>query len=136
MDTLIAALAGAHGIWRYVILVTGGLAIGKCLIGWLEKREWQPVDQRIATYFVMAVDIGLLLGLLVWLFQERWTGADVLRSWRHPATMILAAASIHVGWVRAKAAPTPIGRFARCTIFFAIGSAIILAGVLQIQGVF
>jgi hypothetical protein len=50
--------------------------------------------------------------------------------------MILAAASIHVGWVRAKAAPTPIGRFARCTIFFAIGSAIILAGVLQIQGVF
>ncbi|MCB9137525.1 MAG: hypothetical protein H6642_04160 [Caldilineaceae bacterium] len=136
METLQAALANAHGLWRYVVLITAGLAIGKSLIGWLERREWQVADERIAVYFIMAVDIGVTLGVLVWLLETRWNGTDVLRSWRHPATMLVAAGAVHVGWIRAKAAPTATGRFARCTLFFAIAGVIILAGVLQIQGVF
>lgn len=136
METLTVALAQAHGIWRYVILITGGVAIGKCLIGWLESREWKPIDQRIALYFVSAVDFGVLLGLAVWLLQGRWDGVDLLRSWRHPALMLLALVVVHVGWVRAKAAPDARSRFMRCTLFFAISGAIILMGVLQIQGVF
>lgn len=136
MESLTAALAQAHGIWRYVVLITGGVAIGKCLIGWLESREWKPIDQRIVTYFITAVDIGVLLGLLVWLLEGRWDGEDLLRSWRHPALMLLALVIVHVGWIRAKAASDSKGRFARCTLFFAIGGAVILMGVLQIQGVF
>ena len=60
---MIEGLALAHAIWRFVILISGGVAIGKCLIGWLEKRKWTPTDQRIGVYFVTIVNLGALLGV-------------------------------------------------------------------------
>ena len=136
MEGMIEGLALAHAIWRFVILISGGVAIGKCLIGWLEKRGWTPTDQRIGVYFVTAVNLGALLGAAVWLLQGRWDMADAMRSWRHPGLMLIGVIAINWGWLRAKAAPDSTSRFARCTLFFTIGGAIILLGVLQIQGVF
>lgn len=77
---MIEGLALAHAIWRFVILISGGVAIGKCLIGWLEKRKWTPTDQRIGVYFVTIVNLGALLGVAVWLLQGRWTGRTRFRA--------------------------------------------------------
>ena len=91
MDGLTQVLVGVHSIWRYVVLVTAFLAIGNMLMGFLEKRAWKVADARIGRYFVIAIDLEILFGVLIWLLQTRWDGADLLRSWRHPALMLLAA---------------------------------------------
>jgi hypothetical protein len=136
MEGVTEGMAMAHAIWRFVILITGVVAIGKCLLGQMNKREWTPADQSIGVYFVTVVNLGALLGAAVWLLQGRWDMADALRSWRHPSLMLIGVLSINWGWFQARVAPDAASRFSRCTTFFISGSAIILFGVLQIRGVF
>lgn len=136
MSTLIDALAGAHSLWRYVVLISAFVAVGNMVVGALDKRAWRVADTRVGRFFLTALDLEVTLGLLVWLLQGRWDGADVLRSWRHPALMLLALAVAHYGWWRAGRMPTDRSRFGLLTMYFLIAGAIIVVGVLQIQGVF
>ena len=136
MDGLTQVLVGVHSIWRYVVLVTAFLAIGNMLMGFLEKRAWKGADARIGRYFVIAIDLEILFGVLIWLLQTRWDGADLLRSWRHPALMLLAALVAHYGWWRARRIPIERARFGLLTMYFVIAGIVIVLGVLQIQGVF
>ena len=134
MDGLSQGFLAAHGIWRYLVLLTGFLAIVNCLMGWLNNREWRPIDHRVVRLFLSAIDIEVLLGLLLWALQARWDGADVLRSWRHPLLMLMAAAVVHYGWWRARRLPFERARFALATLYFFIGGLVIVIGILQIQG--
>ena len=136
METLTQALVGAHSIWRYAVLISGLVAIGSMLMGWLDKRSWKPLDIRIGRFYLSAIDLEVALGLLIWLLQSRWDGVDILRSWRHPALMLLALAVAHYGWWRARRMPTDRARFGLLTMYFVISGIVIVVGVLQIQGVF
>ena len=136
MGTLSEALAGAHALWRYVVLISAFIAIGNMLMGALDKRSWKASDTRIGRFFITALDLEVVLGVLLWLLQERWGGADVLRSWRHPALMVLALVIAHYGWWRAARMPGDRSRFALLTMYFVIAGVVIVVGVLQIQGVF
>ncbi len=136
MDELIAGLVNAHSIWRYVVLIIGGITLGRLLRGWVRRDRWQPREERLSRLFVTAIDIALGLGLLVWLLQGRWDGADLLRSWRHPALMIVAAVIVHYGWWRIQDAPAGPLRYGRGLLYFVLASGVIVVGLMQLQGVF
>ena len=132
MDGLIAGLVVAHSIWRYVLLIIGGLTIGRLLKGWLRRDGWHQVEERLSWLLVIAVDVALALGLLLWLLQGRWDGADPLRSWLHPGLMILAALVAHYGWQRLQAAPVGPLRYGRGLLYFVLAGVIILFGLMQL----
>ncbi|MEZ4867670.1 MAG: hypothetical protein R3C14_40465 [Caldilineaceae bacterium] len=135
MDSLVAGLLNAHSLWRYVVLMMGGIAIGRMLMGWIRQDPWQPLDQQLGRLFVNAVDVAVGLGLLLWLLEGRWQGADLLRSWRHPALMLVAVIAAHYGWRRVLRAPVDNTRFGWGLIFLGITGLILVVGVLQIRGV-
>jgi len=136
MDGVIAGLVNAHSIWRYVVLIIGGITIGRLLMGWLRRDVWRPIEERLGRLFVLAVEVAVGLGLLVWLFQGRWDGADPLRSWRHPGLMIVAAVIVHYGWWRVQAAPVGPLRYGRGLLYFVLTGVVILAGLMQLPGTF
>lgn len=136
MDAFVTALAQAHALWRYVVIVTGGISVGRMLMGWIRQDQWQPLDERLGSFFVTAIDVGVTLGLLVWLLQGRWDGADLLHSWRHPGVMLVGLLTAHYGWRRIKQMPLDGGRFGRALLFWGLTGVILLVGILQVQGVF
>lgn len=133
---MIQALQTAHSIWLYVVLIVGGLAIGQMLRGHFKHEPWRPTDHNMSFYFVSAMDLEILLGVLLWVTQERWNMVDMMRSVRHPLLMIAAWVAIRWGWYRMQGAPTDELRFARGAIFFALSGVVIMSGVFQILGVF
>lgn len=136
MEGLTAGLAGAHSIWRYVVIIAAFVAIGNMLVGTLDKRAWKLTDVRIGRFFLTALDLEVGVGMLLWLLQGRWDGEDVLRSWRHPALMLLALIVAHYGWWRASRMPSDRSRFGLLTMYFIIAGVVVVVGVLQIQGIF
>lgn len=136
MDDLIAGLVVAHSIWRYVVLIIGGITIGRLLKGWLRRARWQPIEERLSKLFVTALDVAVVLGLLIWLLQGRWDGADLLRSWRHPGLMILATVVSHYGRQRIHATTVGPLRYGRGLLYFVLAGGIVIIGLLQLQGAF
>lgn len=134
MESLSQGLSGAHALWRYVVIVSAFVAIGNMLVGTLENRTWKTADHRIGRFFVLALDLEVLLGVVLWLLQGRWDGADALRSWRHPGLMLVAQVVVHYGMWRAYRIPSDRGRFGLLTMYFTMAGIVIVVGVLQIQG--
>lgn len=130
------ALKNAHGIWVYIVLIMAGVAIGQMWRGYRRQEDWRPIDQNIGFYFVTAMDLEILLGVALWVMQGRWDGADLLRTMRHPTLMLAAWAAVRFGWMRVQQSPISESKFARATLFFAIGGLMMMVGVFQIYEVF
>ena len=130
------ALKNAHAIWVYVVLIMGGIAIGQMWRGMRRREEWRPIDQNIGSFFVTALDLEMVLGILLWIFQGRWDGLETLQSFRHPGLMLAAWTAVRFGWLRVSQTGEPQSKFTRAFIFFTIGGLIMMGGIFQIYGVF
>lgn len=132
---MITILFQAHSGWRYLVLLVLVIAILKMLIGWLGKQSWSKFDQFLGTATPIVIDIQWLMGIVLWLMQQRWLGNDPLASWEHPVTMTLALAAAHIGWVRAKRAESTTAKFQAAFWGFLIAGLLISLGVARITKV-
>ncbi len=94
----------AHSGWRWIVILVAIVAIIKMLIGWFGKTKWTNLDQRLGMIFPIALDIQVLLGIVLWIMQQRWLGNDPTASWEHPVTMLIGVAVAHVTWTRSRKA--------------------------------
>ena len=85
----------AHSGWRWIVILVAIVAIIKMLIGWFGKTKWTNLDQRLGMIFPIALDIQVLLGIVLWIMQQRWLGNDPTASWEHPVTMLIGVAVAH-----------------------------------------
>ena len=103
-DTLIL-----HSLLRWVVLLTGLLAVARAVAGWAGGRQWTAADNRASLWFTIALDLQLLAGLLLYLVLSPLTQAafeDIgatmrnpgLRFWtvEHPFGMVIALGLAHV----------------------------------------
>jgi hypothetical protein len=127
-------LLQAHSGWRYIIILILVLALLKLLIGLVAKQRWSRLDQILGAATPIVIDIQWLLGILLWIVEQRWTGADPMRSWEHPFIMTLALIAAHIGWSRAKRAPTDSAKFQSAFVGFLIAALLIGVGVARITG--
>ena len=75
---------GLHNITRWIVLIIGIAAIVRAALGWLGKKEWTALDNKLGLYFTMSMDIQILLGLLLYVvFSPITTAAfsDLARPW-------------------------------------------------------
>jgi hypothetical protein len=76
------------------------------------------------------MDVQFLIGLLVWVSEQRWQG-DLGLGWLHPLAMLGAVALAHVGRARAdrdrNATSTDKGR--QAAIFFTASLLVILIAI-------
>jgi heme/copper-type cytochrome/quinol oxidase subunit 4 len=131
-----------HNIWRWVVLIVGIVATVLAFIGWLQKRPWTEQNRKINSFFGIALDIQLLLGLILYIFLSPLTRsffADIgaamenadLRFYglEHFFYMIVAVVLVHLGAVFARRADSDPKKHRNAAIFFTLAFLIILVGI-------
>ncbi len=105
-----------HSALRWLVVLAGLWAVASAFTA-ARRREWTPADGRPGLFFVLGLDLQLLVGLALFLFFSPITRAALLdlggamrssasRFWivEHPTLMIAAVVLAHVGRVAARRA--------------------------------
>ena len=131
-----------HSLLRWVVLAAGLAAAGRGIAGW-GGRAWTPSDAKMGLFFIIALDLQFLLGLLLYVFLSPNVGLafqnpgaamrdPVLRFFfvEHLIGMFIAIALAHVGRARTKAAArTDTSRHRSAAVFYGIALVIILLSI-------
>ena len=136
-----ATLLTIHSWMRWVVILTGLGAFARGAAGSSGRKSWTPADDRAGFWFVTALDLQLLLGLLLYAFFSPFThqafgdfGAAMknpgLRFWavEHVAGMVIGVALAHIGRVRSRKADS-LRRHKVVAIFFGLSLLVILASI-------
>ena len=128
-----------HSWIRWLALLGGMGATLAVLTGRVEGPE-SPAD-RWGLFLMMALDIQMLLGLMLYLVLSPFTREAMqnfslamqtpgLRFWavEHVTTMFLAVILVHVGRVMGRKAATPAAKRTRLLIFFGLATILMFVG--------
>lgn len=131
-----------HSITRWLVVIAGMLALGKALWGWLGKKEWNKVDDRLGLTFMIGMDVQVMLGLILYFLLSPYSlaafkdfGAAMrnteLRFWgiEHISMMIIALIVTHIGRSLSKKASEAIAKHKRAAIFFTIAMLVVAASI-------
>jgi hypothetical protein len=138
---LYATVLVVHSYLRWLVILAGLMAVGRALAGTFGRKPWTPADDRAGFWFVTALDLQVLLGILMYVFMSPFThqafgdfGAAMknaaLRFWavEHMAGMLIGLALVHVGRVRTRKTDS-LRRHKVAAIFFGLALAIILGSI-------
>jgi hypothetical protein len=130
-------LVTIHSIWRWVLLVAAVAAIVKAFVGWLGRRPYTPLDRRLGMLYTMVIDIQVLIGLILWIGERRFSvfaggmGDPTLRFYglEHPLIMLAALALAHVGYSRSRKGSGDVPQHRTAALFYLASLILILAAI-------
>jgi len=137
-----SAVLSIHNIIRWIALILGILAAVRAYLGWFGNREWTVKDRKIGSYFTIAMDVQLLLGLLLYVFLSPTTRtafqdpgaamqvADIRFFFlEHPFYMVLAVVFAHLGSILSRKAEQTNAKFRRAAIWFSLSVLAVILGM-------
>jgi hypothetical protein len=99
-----------HSLVRWAVLILAVFTVARGLLGWLGKKEWMPLDDKLGMFLTISADVQLLLGLALYIFLSPLTQAafkdasaamadPMLRFFtaEHAMLMVIANVLVHVG---------------------------------------
>lgn len=124
----------AHSGFAYLALLALIIAVVNSLIGLFSKKEFSPLDRKIAIITLSLIHTQLIIGFIVWFISPlgmaslgQMKDASLrLTSLEHPVTNILAIVLITIGWVKHKKLVTSKSKFKAFSIFYGLGLVLIL----------
>jgi heme A synthase len=131
--TMYSFILETHNIIRWAGVLLLAIILILSYKGWLGKSNWSGLNSKLNTYFVIGMDIQLLLGLYLYGFLSPMTklafnnfgmamkNAD-LRFWavEHILMMVIAIALAHIGKVKVAKANSDKQKFKLTAIFFTL----------------
>lgn len=84
-----------HSLWRWVVVIVALIALVKFGIGWLRHNKPDDLDRRLTSFFTIAIDIQVLLGILL-LALQAMNGVLLRVGIEHSVVMIVAAVIAHL----------------------------------------
>jgi len=131
-----------HSLLRWAVLGAGLVALVRALAGARTRREWSAADSRAGLWFVIAMDLQLLIGLVLYLALSPITavalqdfsgvmGNSMLRFWavEHIVGMVAAVALVHIGRARIRTTQDAARRHKLAAIFFGLALVAIMATI-------
>ena len=137
MDALHSILVDLHSINRWIILILGLYILFISARGWFGQRVWNENAGKFSRYFLIALDVQLLLGLTLYVvFVARQGGFEYVFGnaasrfflIEHSVMMALAIIVAHAGGAFIKKA-RPDGKFKRMFIFDGVAFLLILVSI-------
>ena len=131
------ALLVIHNFLRWLIILFGIWTVLSAISGLTGKREFTSSDGRSNFFFMLCMDIQLLVGLGLyfsgeWFERLKHLGDNMkdtnLRffTMEHELMMIIALILVHVGRVMVKKASLSSAKFKKSLLFFGIALLLIL----------
>ena len=117
-----------HSYWRWIVLLVGLAAIVLAVLAASGRRPWDSLSDRLSLFFTTTMDIQLLVGVVVWVSEQRWSG-DAFLGYIHPLAMLIAVGLAHVGRVRADRQRDDRARGKQAATFFILSFVVILLAI-------
>jgi len=136
MDTI-----GLHSSWGLTTLIMIILAIGSSIVGLKSTKDLAIMHRKFSLYALISVHIQVLLGVISYTKSHYTVTAmsnfgaamkdSVLRLFavEHPLMMIIGAALITIGYVKAKKAVDSKVKYKKVLVFYSIGLLLILSRI-------
>lgn len=129
-----------HNLLRWLVLLFGFWAVISAISGKTSKRDYLPGDSRSNFFFMLSMDIQLLIGLIlyfngVWFDSLKHIGESMKDPYvrfftmEHEVMMIIAWILVHAGRIAVKKAPTSTSKFNKSLVFFGIALLLILISI-------
>ncbi|HEU5054566.1 MAG TPA: hypothetical protein VFT78_15730 [Hanamia sp.] len=129
-----------HNLFRWLILFFGFWTLLSAISGLVSSRVYSPADGKANLFFMISMDIQLLLGLALYFMNGWYTGlGNMGESMKEPMVrfftvehsfmMIIAWILVHVGRVAVKKSFNSSGKFKKSLIFFGISLLLILIAI-------
>lgn len=112
-------------------MFSGIAAIATAALQLPRGGEIGRLTKGMAVLFTASVDIQILTGLVLWIYQSRWMGYDPIRSWEHPATMVAAAVVMHIGYKKSRSLDGRL-KYKMIVTRFGLSLGIILFGLSRV----
>ena len=138
---LYSILLPLHSIMRWVVIILALVTIGRALYGWLGKKPWTQLDNRLSSFFTMGFDIQILIGLILYFISplmqtafQNFGGAmsnSDLRFYavEHIFLMILALGIAHAGRTLSRKAKDAFKKHRNAALFYILAILIVLAAI-------
>ena len=138
---LYSILLPLHSILRWVVIILAVVTIGRALYGWLGKKPWTQLDNRLSSYFTMGFDIQILIGLILYFISplmqtafQNFGGAmsnSDLRFYavEHIFLMILALGISHAGRTLSRKAKDAFKKHRNAALFYILAILLVLAAI-------
>jgi len=94
------SLVRLHVLVRWLILASALIAVVVLLLA--RRREgWSRTTYFWAHAYAWLMGVQSVIGVVLWITAERWTGGDAFLSFIHPAVMLAAVGLAHFGLAHA-----------------------------------
>lgn len=130
-----------HSLVRWAVILLGVWALSRAKLGWFGRRPWRQGDDLAGRLFVIAFDVQVLLGLLLYfVLSPITTGAfqdmggamqnSAVRFWvvEHITAMLLGLALAHIGRARLRRATDDRARHRTAALFLGFALLLVLLG--------
>lgn len=132
----------AHSWVRWVVVLLGIFAALRAITGWSHRKPWRSADESVGRFFMIAADIQVLLGLLLYFVYSPLTALAMddfgnamrspeLRFWavEHGFGALVGVALLHVGRARVRKTADALRKHRTAAIFFSLALIAILIAV-------
>ncbi len=139
MYTTVLAL---HSWLRWAVVLIGLIAIVRALAAGAGRRPWLPLDDLLGLFFIIVLDVQLLLGLVLYFVLSPITQAALadfgsvmqvssMRYWavEHVFGMVVGVFLAHRGRARVKAVSDPTRKHRVAAVFLILAMIAILASI-------
>lgn len=124
-------LTTIHGEMRWLVVLAAVVVIVKFLMGWLGKRQYASLDQKLLLVFTILLDINVLLGLIILFFGGGFSGPRL----EHATTMILAVIAAHMTAMWKRSTNDSL-KFRNQLLMVVLAVILVIFGVIRLRGGF
>jgi hypothetical protein len=136
---MLTALLQLHSGIRYLVLLALIVVILKSMSGWIGKKPYTRLDDKLGLYLFMLTHMQLLLGVFLYFisdrvqFNEATMGNKELRYWtlEHAIMMFIAITLITMARITSKKIAQAEAKHKRMFIFNTIALVLILMAIMM-----
>lgn len=120
---LLSAVLHAHSGVRYLILIGLIAAVFLAFNAMRKDQAWDGSPKRLGRLTMILADIQLLMGIFLWVYFIYFMAVE------HAVMMFIAIVLIHIGYIRAKKAPSVRQANKSQFLFYLIALIMILVAI-------
>ena len=137
-----SVIKNLHSYWAFLVLAVLIITTVNSIIKYKSKKEYSPIDFRLALFTIITSHIQLLIGIVLYLVSPRLDlfgtlgmggimkdSISRLYLIEHPLMTILALVFITMGYSKHKSKLTSQAKFKTLSIFYAIGLVLLLSRI-------
>ncbi len=132
---MLNGLIHAHSGLRWLLL----FALVYAIFNAFSKKKngrFEAKDKMISLFAFILTHVQLLIGLLLYLLEKRWTGFSHMKdaysrffAVEHTLGMLIAIVLITLGYIQSKKATTDSKKFGKIGVYYLIALIIIIASI-------